>query len=94
MTADPEIVTDEHGARRWREGAERHIDVRGLGPPQPMLSIIALIEGGAGDGPVIVHHDREPVFLYPELAERGWRHEIIDGAAGEVRLRLSREPGG
>jgi hypothetical protein len=39
---------------------------------------------------VIVHHEREPMFLYPELAERGWRHELIAGNPGEVRLRLTR----
>ena len=28
-----------------------------------------------GHGTVIMHHEREPIYLYPELAERGWRHE-------------------
>jgi hypothetical protein len=35
-----------------------------------------------------VHHDRDPVMLYGELAERGWTAERIDASAGEVRLRL------
>ena len=27
---------------------------------------------GDGDAAVIVHHDRDPLALYPELAEIGW----------------------
>ncbi|MFO0987104.1 MAG: DUF2249 domain-containing protein [Alphaproteobacteria bacterium] len=55
-----------------------------------MLAILRLLEQPDCDPSVIVHHEREPVFLYPELAERGWRHEIVDGDVGEVRLRLTR----
>lgn len=66
-----------------------HIDVRGLAPPQPMVSILRHIEQHGRDGrSLIVHHDRDPAMLYPELAERGWSAERIDGEAGEVRLRL------
>lgn len=89
------------GARIWQEGGVTHVDVRGLEPPQPMLAIIREIERTDGPAALTVHHEREPVFLYPELAERGWRHELVDIAAGgepgEVRLRLWRanaEPGG
>lgn len=78
------------GARLWRDGGATHIDVRGLEPPEPMLAILRLLEQPDCGPSVIVHHEREPVFLYPELAERGWRHEIVDGDAGEVRLRLTR----
>lgn len=77
-------------ARVWREAGDAHIDVRGLNPPQPMLAILRLIEQPDCSATVIVHHEREPLFLYPELAERGWRHEIVEGAPGEVRLRLTR----
>ncbi|MDP6346570.1 MAG: DUF2249 domain-containing protein [Alphaproteobacteria bacterium] len=81
-------MIDGVGAPHWRDRDGWHIDVRGLGPPQPMLEILALL-AAVGDGDVIVHHDREPIFLYPELAERGWRHELVPGDEGEVRLRLS-----
>lgn len=66
-----------------------HLDVRGLPPPQPLLAILRQIDGQGHDGrPVVVHHDRDPVLLYPELAERGWQAEPLEGDAGEVRLRL------
>lgn len=79
-------------ARLWREDGIDHIDVRGLEPPQPMVSILAFLERSEAAA-VIVHHEREPVFLYPELTERGWNWELIDGAPGEIRLRLTRSQG-
>ena len=78
-------------ARIWSEAEGWHIDVSGLEPPEPMLAIISLIETPAIAGPIIVHHEREPVYLYPELAERGWRWAQIEGDIGEFRLRLERE---
>ena len=77
--------------RRWRDGEAWHIDVRGLAPPQPLVEILRLVESVNDAAPVIVHHDRDPVLLYPELAERGWNADAIEGDPGEVRLRLTRE---
>ncbi len=74
----------------WSASDGIHIDVRGLPPPEPMVAILMLLERPGVEGPVTVHHDREPIFLYPELVERGWCHEIIDGEPGEVRLLLTR----
>lgn len=77
--------------RRWRDAAGEHIDVRGLPPPQPLVAILRLVhECLAGDVAVVVHHDRDPTLLYPELAERGWTAERVNGEAGELRLRLTR----
>ena len=76
--------------RTWHAADGVHIDVRGLGPPEPMIAILALVEAPDTGDVITVHHDREPIFLYPELAERGWDHEIVPGDAGEVRLRLTR----
>jgi uncharacterized protein (DUF2249 family) len=73
----------------WREADGAHLDVRGLEPPQPMVRILELIESGEVDA-LTVHHERDPVFLYPELEERGWRCRIVAETLGEVRLRLTR----
>ena len=78
-------------AQDWRDADGVHIDVRGLPPPEPMVAILALLERPGTQDRVIVHHDREPVFLYPELAERGWNHAIVAGEPGEVRLLLTRQ---
>lgn len=74
----------------WNSADGIHIDVRGLPPPQPMVAIVALIERPETGDVVIAHLEREPVFLYPELDERGWACEPISGDPGEVRLRLTR----
>lgn len=84
MTVDPTPL-------RWRDGQGEHIDVRGLAPPQPLVAILRLLhELGDSGVAVIVHHDRDPALLYPELAERGWVAERLDAAPGEVRLLLKR----
>jgi hypothetical protein len=75
----------------WVEEDAIHIEVRGLAPPGPFVAIIKLIASLTEPVPVIVHHDRDPVHLYAELAERGWLAERMDGEPGEFRLRLSRE---
>lgn len=83
-------MTGEAIARRWTEADGIHIDVRGLPPPQPIVSILSLIESIREPTAIVVHHERDPQFLYPELAERGWTAARIDAPADEVRLRLER----
>ena len=76
--------------RRWSEADGIHVDVRGLPPPQPMVTILALVESVHDATPIVVHHERDPQFLYPELAELGWTAARIAAPAGEVRLKLER----
>lgn len=71
----------------WREGGTLHINVRGLAPPGPMTAVIRLIEQGE-PGPIVVHHDRDPMLLYPELEERAWECVAKHTDGGEVRLTL------
>ena len=73
----------------WQDREGWHIDVRGLAPPQPLVQILQLLRALPRDAVVVVHHDREPLMLYPELAQIGWAAERIAGEPGEVRLRLS-----
>jgi uncharacterized protein (DUF2249 family) len=77
-------------ARRWAEDGALHIDVRGLEPPAPLVAILQVLDSIDNAGELIVHHDRDPLLLYPELAERGWGAEDLHAPAGEVRLRLAR----
>ena len=81
-----EVDVGPEGAMTWREEDGIHIDVRKLAPPNPMLAILRLVEGLTGDEGVVVHHEREPQFLAPELAERGWR--IARSASEMVNIRL------
>jgi hypothetical protein len=77
-------------ARRWVEADGVHIDVRGLQPPGPLVAILELVGSIHDATPVIVHHERDPQLLYPELAEIGWRAVRLEAQPGEVRLRLER----
>ena len=62
----------------------------------PLVQTLGLIERNDVGNVVIVHLDQEPLFLYPELDDRGWSHEVIASSCGdpscedEVRLRLVR----
>ena len=89
----PPPVTTDTGAKVWRTDEVVHIDVRGLERPAPMIAILSLIDGSGHEGAVVAHLDREPVFLYPELAERGWSHALVPGEPDEVRLVLSKGDG-
>ena len=77
-------------APRWHDAEGIHIDVRGLPPPRPLVAILTLVESMRDATPIIVHHERDPRMLYPELAERGWVAARIDAPPGEVRLRVER----
>lgn len=80
-------------ARIWIDDGDSsvtHIDVRGLQRPQPLIRILDLLRHARDGMVVIAHLDREPIALYPELAEIDWWAEPIDGGPGEVRLRLQR----
>jgi hypothetical protein len=74
----------------WREADGMHVDVRGLAPPEPLVAILRLVASIADATPVVVHHDRDPLLLYAELAEIGWVAERENSVAGEVRLKLRR----
>lgn len=89
----PLPTTTELGAKVWQTEDGVHIDVRELERPGPMIAILTLIDGSEHEGVVVAHLDREPVFLYPELAERGWFHVLAPGEPGEVRLVLSKGEG-
>jgi len=80
----------------WRTPDAVHIDVRGLEPPKPMLAILQMIDQDDVECVVVAHLDREPIFLYPELSDRGWSYEILlsshaeSSCEDEVKLRLFR----
>jgi uncharacterized protein (DUF2249 family) len=89
--APDESVLDLPALRKpgetWREGEALHIEVRGMTPPGPLTAVLRLIEGGEAEE-VVVHHDRDPMLLYPELEERGWECVSKSTHGDEVRLLL------
>jgi uncharacterized protein (DUF2249 family) len=69
----------------------RVLDVRGLEPPQPMLRVLEAIEGLGPGARLEVHHDRRPLFLYPQLDDRGFRHATDEPEPGFVRILIWKE---
>jgi uncharacterized protein (DUF2249 family) len=66
------------------------LDVRGLEPPQPMVLVLDALEGVPAGGELVVFHERRPVFLYPQLDDRGFVHETDEPKPGVVRIRIRR----
>ncbi len=83
-------MTGTPAARQWSEAGETHIDVRGLAPPDPLVAILRLLRMLGDNACVTAYLDRDPVMLYPELAQMGWEAQRVEGEPGEVRLRLRR----
>jgi hypothetical protein len=72
----------EDNPRTWRTADAAHIDVRGLEAPEPMIAILQALDSGEVDTALIAHLDREPIFLYPELDDRGWAYELLASSCG------------
>ncbi len=66
------------------------LDVRGLEPPQPMVRVLEEIDRLGPGAELEVHHDRRPMFLYPQLDERGLIHETDEPEPGLVRILIRR----
>ncbi len=80
---------DANDTASGREEGTVNLDLRGLEPPGPMLTVLKTIDKSAAVDEIVVTFEREPLFLFPELAERGWRWTRLDGDG--VRMRLFRK---
>lgn len=78
-------------AATWTEDGCLHIELRGMAPPAPLVTTLRHLEAAAAGQALVIHLDRDPVMLYPELAARGWTAQRLDAPPGEVRLRLARD---
>jgi uncharacterized protein (DUF2249 family) len=87
----PPLPEDAPACPCWIAADGLHLDVRGMTPPDPMVTILKTLEKNPGARTVIVHHDRDPVYLYPELTERGWTARTIAAPADEIRLEITRK---
>lgn len=77
------------GAAFWPDPAEV-LDLTGLMPPEPMQCILEVLERMAPGSVLFAVLDREPMFLFPELAMRGheWAGNAgADGASYRMMIR-------
>lgn len=83
---------DEGDPRVWAGADGVHLDLRGLKPPEPLVRTLRHLAQTPRDRAVVVHLERDPLMLYPELAQIGWQAERLPGDDGEVRLKLTALP--
>ena len=66
------------------------VDVRGLEPPHLLVRVLEALDRLPAGGELVVLHERRPVFLYPQIDERGFAHETDEPSAGVIRIRIRR----
>lgn len=87
--ANPQPVTTDWEAVGQKFEAKRQtLDVRSLEMPQPMLAILSALDALPPGWALFVHHKRIPVYLLPELAEKGYDYRIKELPNGEVHLLI------
>ncbi len=58
------------------EGKLDKVDVRALDMPQPMVTILDRLDVMAAGNALFVHHKKVPVYLLPQLEEKGFKYSI------------------
>lgn len=66
------------------------VDVRNLEMPLPMLTILEELDKLPDGDALYVYHKRIPVFLLPELQEKGFEYRIKEISQNEVHLLIYR----
>jgi tRNA 2-thiouridine synthesizing protein A len=70
--------------------AERILDVRGMEQPEPLLRVLAALgELGFGEYLHLLSH-RDPVLLYPLLAQQGFAYEKTLPGVAMIELLIWR----
>lgn len=64
------------------------LDNRGLQPPEPMVRILEILNTCSSDDVIEALMDRRPMFLFPELEERGLPFTCIPNDFGGFTLRI------
>ena len=71
-------------------GAERLLDVRGLEQPEPLLRALAALGKLAAGEYLHLLSDRDPVLLYPLLAQQGFACEQLADRAETIEVLIWR----
>lgn len=86
----PEASAED--SRATEPGSKVHrLDNRGLEPPQPMIRTLSRLEKMGDDETLIIHNDRPPMFLYPELDALGYPHETEEAPEGGYRITIRKK---
>ena len=69
-------ILERAGAPTDRQ--HEHIDVRSLGPPEPLVNTLERLSALPDDVVLIQQNDRVPEFLFPKLEDRGYQFETME----------------
>ena len=53
-----------------------------------LVRVLEALDALRPGGELVVLHERRPIFLYPQLEERGFVHETDEPTAGVIRIRI------
>ncbi len=70
--------------------AETHLDNRGLEPPNPMIRTLEALETLAPGDVLVIHNDRVPIYLLPQLADEGAEYEVQEQPDGSAKVRITK----
>lgn len=69
---------------------ELFLDNRGLEPPNPMIRTLEALEGLKGGEVLVIHNDRVPIYLLPQLADAGALYEVLEQPDGSAKVRITK----
>lgn len=64
------------------------VDVRQLSPPEPMVKILETLADVDEQTLLLVHHHREPLYLYEKLQARGYQWRLQKIADNHFQLKI------
>lgn len=70
--------------------AETFLDNRGLEPPNPMIRTLEALDSMAPGEVLVIHNDRVPVYLLPQLADAGAQYQVEEQPDGSARVRITK----
>ncbi len=96
VSSKPELITVSNENEDMQDVLKKYgsnvkkVDVRHLEMPLPMTTILKELETLPNETLLFVHHKKVPKFLFPELAERGYKWCIQEIEEGRVNLAIYR----
>lgn len=67
------------------------LDNRGLEPPEPMMRILTALEQAEPGTTIVARNDRKPMFLFPQLEQRGYAYEVDALPDGSFQITIYKQ---
>ncbi len=77
-------------AETWKTMKDQFLDNRGLEPPNPMIRTLECLDQMSEGEVLVIHNDRVPIYLLPQLADAGSVYEVDEQPDGSARVRITK----